>query len=120
MSFWTRILSLLISGLIIIYIVRTIRTKRMREEYVILWLFTAIGTAVLIIFDNLTTMLARLIGAESDVVVIVFLAFAYVLALLVHYSLRISEMMHNIKALNQEIALLRNEMEGLKDSLNIK
>jgi hypothetical protein len=86
----------------------------MREEYVVLWLFTAIGTAVLVVFDNLSVWLARLMGAENDTVMLAFFAFAYVLALLVHYSLRISEMTYNVKDLNQEIGLLRNEIDRLK------
>lgn len=116
MSFWVRFVSLSISCLLIIYIIRTIRTKKMREEYIVLWLFTASGTVILVFFDNFSIWLARLIGAENDIVMISFLSFAYVLALLVHYSLRISETIHNIKELNQEIALLRNEIGELKNT----
>ena len=114
MSFWTRMVALFVSCFVIVYIIRMIRTKRMREEYVVLWIFTAVGTAILVIFENLTLHIAGLIGAESDIVLMTFLAFAYVLALLVHYSLRISEMMHNIEELNQEVALLKNRVEELQ------
>ena len=117
MSFWTKVVSVAISCVLILYIIRTIRTRKIREEYVILWLVTAICTAVLVIFDNFSVWLAKLIGAENDVVMVAFLAFIYVLALLVHYSLRISELVYNTKDLNQEIALLRNELEELKESV---
>jgi len=114
MSFWVRIVSFCVSCLLIIYIIRAIRTRKMREGYLILWLFTALGIAVLVFFERLPAELARLIGAESDNIMIIFFAFAFVLALLVHYSLRISELIHNNKDLNQEIALLKNEIEELK------
>lgn len=116
MSFWTKIISLFISFSLIVYIIRVIRTRKIREEYVILWLFTAVATGIVVIFENLAQKMARIIGAESDVVLITFFAFAYLLALVVHYSLRISDMMHNIKSLNQEVAILKNGLEELKSS----
>ncbi|MFC1631924.1 DUF2304 domain-containing protein [Candidatus Omnitrophota bacterium] len=115
MSFWTRFVALLVSFLVIVYILKTIRSKRIREEYVILWIVTAVGAALLVIFENISVRLARLIGAENDIVMMTFFVFAYVLALLVHYSLRISELMHSIKELNQEIALLKNKLEKKDD-----
>jgi len=114
MSFWTRAISLFILLLVIIYIIRIIRSRKIREEYVILWIFTAIATAIFIIFENFSVFLAKLIGAESDIVVIAFFAFTFILGILVHYSLRISELMDNIKELNQEIGLLKSEVEKLK------
>ena len=102
----------------IVYIIRVVRTRKIREEYVILWLFTAVATGIIVIFENLAQKMAQIIGAESDVVLITFLAFAYLLALVVHYSLRISDMMHNIKNLNQEIALLKSGQEELKSLIS--
>lgn len=120
MSFWTKVVSVAISCMLVIYIVRTIRTRKIMEEYVILWLVTAVCTAVLVIFDNFSVWLAKLIGAQNDVVMVTFLAFVYILALLVHYSLRISGLIYNTKDLNQEIALLRRELEELKGPIEKK
>jgi len=43
------------------YILRTIRTRKVREEYVILWLFTAIGIVILVVFENFSIFCFKMI-----------------------------------------------------------
>jgi Ca2+/Na+ antiporter len=86
-----------------------VRKKRLREEYAILWLLTALFIAVLSFWPGVVELLSRITGLYylTSVVLVVFV---FLIAVLMHYSVVISKMKETNKELVQKSALLEQKL----------
>jgi hypothetical protein len=91
-----------------------IRKKRLREEYALLWLFTSSAIAVLSLWPGLVAMLSRVTGLYYITAVSAIL-FAFVIAVLMHYSIAISKMKEMNKELVQRCAFLELRVRELEN-----
>lgn len=107
---------LLAGGVIILFlVVNLVRTRRLKEEFALLWL----GAAVLMVLAplglvDLLDKLAYAVGIEYPPALIFTIAVVCLLGILFQFSLRISRFSDQIKVLAQEIALLRHELETIR------
>ncbi|MGQ9667363.1 MAG: DUF2304 domain-containing protein [Anaerolineae bacterium] len=111
----TRIFLLAGGAIILFLVVNLVRTRRLKEEFALLWL----GAAVLMVLAplglvDLLDKLAYAVGIEYPPALIFTIAVICLLGILFQFSLRISRFSDQIKVLAQEIALLRHELEGLQ------
>jgi Ca2+/Na+ antiporter len=90
-----------------------IRKRRLREEYAILWLLTALAIAVLSLWPGLVEVLSRITGFYyiSSVVAILFV---FVVGLMMHYSIVVSKMKEDNKELAQKHALLEQKVRAME------
>jgi hypothetical protein len=105
------------SGFLLLAILELVRRRRLLERYALLWLFSAIVLLALAIWRGLLEDLAQLIGVAYPPNALFFVAFAFVLILLLHFSLAVSRLTDQTKVLAQRLALLeerqrRTEREG--------
>ena len=102
----TRVVAVVGSLLVLALIVELVRRRRLKEEYSLLWVLTAIGLLVLSIWYELLVAITRLIGGVLPSSTLFFFALVFVLLLLLHFSVRISLLERRMTALVQELGLL--------------
>ncbi len=111
MLYKQQIFAIVVSLLFIGFIIVLIRRGKLREEYAILWLVTAVGVVVMTFFYGILVFITDLIGAIAPTTTLFIFALLFLLSLAIHFSIKISQQSDQIKDLTQEIALLRKKAE---------
>ena len=101
-----RIVTITGAAVVLLLILELVRQRKLKEEYSLLWVLTAIFILILSIWFGLLSDLTRLIGGTVPSSTLFFMGLIFVLVLLLHFSVRISAMERRITALVQEIALM--------------
>jgi hypothetical protein len=96
---------------ICIVIFELIRRKHLMERYAILWLFLGITILVLAAWKGLLTSLSKAAGIYYPPAALFAVAFLFVLALLLHFSIVLSRLSDQNKILAQRLALLQQQLE---------
>ena len=99
--------SLIICGLIF----ELIRRKRLMERYAILWLLAGVTVVVLSVGQDLLVKLTHAAGISYAPSAVFAVAFLFVLAMLVQFSMTISRLSDQNTALAQRLALLQARLE---------
>lgn len=104
-----------LSIVLLLFTFELIRKGRLREEYSILWLFTAAATLIFSLFPEffLSKLFIRITGLYylSAVVLIIFL---FLLLIVYHFSVVISKLTERNKELAQRHALMELELHEFK------
>jgi hypothetical protein len=106
-----RIVAIAGSVTLLIFIVELVRRRRLKEEYSVLWVATALVLLLLAVWGGLLHNLAHFIGADSQASTLYFFGLLFVVFLLLHFSVRVSNLERRVIVLVQEIALL-GERDG--------
>ena len=101
-----QVVAIIGSAVLLLVILELVRRRRLLERYALLWLFSAILLLALAVWDELLSEVAQSIGVATPVNALFFVAFAFVLVLLLHFSLAVSRMADQTKVLAQRLALL--------------
>ena len=88
-----------------------IRRKHLMERYAILWFLLGITVLVLAAWKGLLTTLSNAVGIYYPPAALFAVAFLFVLAFLVHFSVVVSRLSDQNKVLAQRIALLQQQLE---------
>jgi len=94
------------------YIVESVRRRRLREEYSILWLATATIILLLSLVRPALDILARALGIAAPVNALFVVGFAFTTIILLHFSTVISRLSRENRELAQRYALLVYRLEG--------
>ncbi len=120
------IVAIVASTLLLIYIIESVRRRRLREEYSILWLATAIVVLLLATIRPALALLARALGILTPVNALFVVGFAFTTMILLHFSTVISRLSRENRELAQRYALLvfrlqeeqaRHPMDDASDAL---
>ena len=104
--------------LAVIYIVNTMRKKRMDFRYGLGWLLVIACISVLTIWPVLLDKLAKLLGIASPMNMLFFFGFCFAVMIIFSLSMTISHLADRVKKLSQEIAIIRKDMyENYQTSL---
>lgn len=106
-----RIVAIAGSLALLIFIIELVRRRHLKEEYSVLWVATALALLLLAAWEGLLRDLAHFIGANSQASTLYFFSILFVVFLLLHFSVRVSNLERRVVVLLQEIALL-GEREG--------
>lgn len=106
-----RIVAIAGSLTLLIFIVELVRRRQLKEEYSVLWVATALALLLLAAWGGLLRDLAHFIGASSQASALYFFGILFVVFLLLHFSVRVSNLERRVIVLLQEIALL-GERDG--------
>jgi len=101
-----------ISIAIFITIIELVRRRKLREEYSWFWLLTGTGLFLLAVNYDLLVGITRFIGAGFPTSTIFFFGIIFLIILNLHFSIVLSAFANQIKNLSQEIALLKNKVNG--------
>ena len=111
---WPQRILVLVAGLAMLGItLELIRRRRLREEYAVLWVCTALMFLVAFVMaDAVQGMTEWLHTSVAGLVALV--SFLFLSAIVLHYSVVISRLSDREKTLAQDVALLRDEIEKLR------
>lgn len=94
--------------------IEMVRTRRLREEYSVLWLLTSCAMFFLVLRYEWLLGLTRLTGAVLPTTTVFLGALVFLLLIVIQFSMKLSSMTDQIKNLAQQNALLQREIEVLK------
>ncbi|MGN6586327.1 MAG: DUF2304 domain-containing protein [Solirubrobacterales bacterium] len=97
--------------LICVVIFELIRRKHLMERYAILWLVLGVTILVLAAWKGLLTSLSHAAGIYYPPAALFAVAFVFVLALLLHFSIVLSRLSDQNKILAQRLALLQQRLD---------
>ena len=106
-----QLFALFICLVIFVLTIELVRTRRLREEYSVLWLATSVIAFLLVLRYDWLVALTHLIGAALPTTTLFFGAIVFLLLLAVQFSIKLSKISEQLKNLAQENALLRAELE---------
>jgi len=112
-----KILAIAGSATLLVLVLELIRRGRLKERYSLLWLFSGIVLLVLSLSRSLLEYFSRLIGIYYPPSLLFLIAFVFLLLITLHFSAVISGLSEKNKRLTQDIALLHQAVEELKQSL---
>jgi hypothetical protein len=110
----TRIRIVTIVGAIgvLLLVLELVRRRKLKEEYSVLWVGTALVVLVLAVWYGLLNSITKLIGAAAPASTIFFFGLLFFLVLMLHFSVRISTLERRLTALVQEVGVNTVEKPG--------
>lgn len=113
--FRIQILSIVGSVMLLGFILELLRKRKLREEYSLVWLGGGVVFLVLSIWRDLLTQLSFAVGIAYPPAALFLVLIMGAYLMLLHFSLVFSKMAEKNKAMAQEIALLRLEVDRLRE-----
>lgn len=107
--------SILGSAGLLAVVFELVRSRRLQEEYSILWLFTGAVLLLLSCWRGLLDRMAFVVGIHYPPSALFLVGLAFLLLILLHFSVILSSLSERTKKLAQEIALLREELRARRD-----
>lgn len=111
MSLTLRILCIVGSALVFVFIANSIKKKRVQLEDAIFWVFLSLALLIVAIFPQLAIFLSDLIGIKAPSNFVFLVAIAILLIRLFSLSTEVSRLKHRLNELAQEEALLAKQEE---------
>ena len=98
------------AGLFVI-VFELVRRRRLMERYALLWLFSTVVLFGLALWKHLLEEVASAIGIFYAPSALFVVAFGFILAILLHFSLVISRLAEQTKVLAQRVGLLQQRLD---------
>lgn len=111
-----QIFAIIFSISILVSVIDLIRRGRLKEQYAILWLVSAVVLFLLSAWRGLLDRISFAVGIAYPPSFLFFIAFLFLLLIVLHFSVTISNLSEKNKRLGQEIALLKTIFEEHKKS----
>ncbi len=100
-----------------IFVLELVRRRRLKEEYSLLWLATAVALIVLSLSRPALDLLASTVGIIYPPSALFLVAVIFVLFILLHYSIVLTRLTQENKENAQQLALLRWQIEQMQKAL---
>jgi len=101
-----------------LFVLELVRRRRLREEYSLLWLFTASIMFVIAAWRDLLHGLSEIVGIAYPPNLLFLMAVFFIFLILLYFSTIITRLTQENKEIAQQVALLRYEVEDLRQQLN--
>jgi hypothetical protein len=108
-----QIVAIVASSALVLIVFELLRRRRLVERYALLWLLSSLVLLGLSLWTGLLEVISKAVGIVYPPNALFMIAFAFVLVLLLHFSLAISRLSGETKVLAQEVARLDKEMRDL-------
>ncbi len=102
------------TSLFSLYILNMVRIKKIELKYTLIWLLTCLSFFVLALFPKLIDTIAHVLAVKDSVNALFLVIIFFILMILFSLTASASIQSKSIKALVQEIAILRNRLEEMK------
>jgi hypothetical protein len=107
-----QIVSIAGSLVVMAFVFQLIRTRRLREEYAILWFLASLGLIVVSLWRGSLDLAARLLGVAYPPSVLLLAATFLGFVAAIHFSMSLSQLEEQNTRLAQELALLRHRLDA--------
>jgi len=121
-----QLVAILGAAVLLFVVLEMVRRRRLMERYALLWLFSAIVLLALASWSGGLAKISHAIGVIYPPNALFFIAFGFVLVLLLHFSSVVSRLSDQTKVLAQRLALLderlrrSEEAGGVADELELR
>jgi hypothetical protein len=99
---------------LLVLVLELVRRRALMERYALLWLASSLVILVLAVWSDALTLLARQLGILSAPNALFFVALAFVLLLLLHFSAAMSRLTDQSKVLAQRQAILEQRLSEVE------
>jgi len=114
MSLRARLFFIAVGIAILLFVVNLVRTKRLKEEYALLWLVMAGGLVISPLFTDVVEVISYAVGIDYPPALLFVMVLAISFFIFVHFSVTISRFSDQIKTLSQDLALTRKRVQELE------
>ena len=104
-------------GLLLI-VLELVRRRRLKEEYSLLWLLTAVVLLALSLWRSSLDLIAKLVGIFYPPTALFVVGFGFVLLLLLYFSIIISKLSGENNNLTQRLSILDWRVRQLEEQIN--
>lgn len=101
----------------LVFVIELVRRRKLREEYSLLWLGTALVLLILATSRPLLDTIASAIGIFYPPSALFLVAIVFMLLMLLHFSTVLTRLTQENKEIAQQMALLRQELTEAKQAL---
>ncbi len=102
---------------VLIFVINLVRTKKLKEEYALLWLFMAVTLVVAPLLIDVIDTVSFAIGIDYPPALIIVIALVCFALIFFQISVTISKFSEQIKSLSQDLALTRHRLRDLEARL---
>jgi hypothetical protein len=95
---------------LLLIVLEMVRRRRLMERYALLWMLSAVIILGLAAWQDALNVLARALGVASPPNALFFIAVAFILLLLLHFSAAMSRLADQSKVLAQRQAILEERL----------
>ena len=96
---------------LLVLVLELVRRRALMERYALLWLFSATVLLALAVWKGLLDKLSHAVGIYYAPSALFVVAFGFILAILLHFSLVISRLADQTKVLAQRVGLLQQRLD---------
>jgi hypothetical protein len=107
-----QLIAVALSFLLFVYVFELVRRRRLDIEYSLGWLVASAVIFVLSVSRKLLAVITGLVGATLFTSTLFFFGLMFLIAICLHFSVRISVLSNQVRRLSQELALRREEEKG--------
>lgn len=111
----TQVIAALGAVVLALYVLDLVRRRKLSEEYSLLWLVTAVTIAVLGFSTPLLVWITRELGILGEASTVFAAGLGFAIVMLLYLSIKLSRLGVENHALVRELALLRHELDQLRD-----
>ena len=112
---WAKTVSLALSMCIFAFVLWLVRERRLREKYALLWLSTSLFIIMLTASRRVLEVAALSIGIFYPPSLLFLVGVLFLLMVTIGHSVTLSRLSESNHNLAQEVALLRKQIEDLKE-----
>jgi len=116
--FRSKVVTILISLLILVVLSHLVQRRRLKEEYALLWFAMGLVGIVLASWRGLLHAFSGLVGIYDPANAFFLVSLLFLVGILIHFSVALSNAMDRTRTLAQELALLQWEKDTLKDRVS--
>ncbi|MEN8265282.1 MAG: DUF2304 domain-containing protein [Nitrospirota bacterium] len=109
-----QILSIVISVIILITVLELIRRNVFKERYALLWMFASVVLIIFSFWRKLLDSVASFFGFFYAPSFLFLLGFGFLLMIILHFSVVVSNMSEKNKKMAQELAILKSDLKQIK------
>jgi len=119
-QFRTQLFVILLGLVMLLFVLNMVRTRRLREQYSLLWLLAAVVIVLSATFIGTVEKLSHTIGIYYPPAFLFLVALLMVFVLQFHFSTVISNLREQNKTLTQDLGILQHEVRSLRQALQEK
>lgn len=93
-----------------------LKRKALELKYTLLWMFAGMIMLLMVVFPQISIIMTRLLGFESNMNALYITCMAFIIMILMMLTSIVSRQSNKIKTLIQEIAILKKEIRDLQES----
>ena len=117
MTDMVQLVSIVVSGVLLVTIIELVRRGRLTEEYSFIWIVCAVALLALSLWRNLLDLAATALGVHYPPAVLLLILTFFVVIVSLYFSVVVSRHRKEIEKLVEEVALLDAAVRELDGSV---